>query len=97
MTHEETQSAIPPGDQAMPATEPPPTPSSRRRRGIPTWLVGVVMLLVGVAIGFFGRPLVLPPPATGAAALVQAVLAQTRHFKGNANAPVTMIEFSDFQ
>ena len=29
--------------------------------------------------------------------LAAYVLANTRHFKGNANAPVTLIEFSDYQ
>jgi protein-disulfide isomerase len=29
--------------------------------------------------------------------LMDAVVAQTRHFKGDSNAPITIIEFSDFQ
>ncbi len=97
MTNEETQSAVSPIGESVPPSAPPTASRSARKRGIPTWIVGVVMLVIGMLIGFFGRPLVIPAPATGAAAVVQAVLAQTRHFKGSANAPVTMIEFSDFQ
>jgi hypothetical protein len=36
-------------------------------------------------------------PTTKRATLLDAVIAQTRHFKGNTNAPVTIIEFGDFQ
>jgi protein-disulfide isomerase len=35
--------------------------------------------------------------AEQAAALMEAVTGQTRHFRGSATAPVTIIEFSDFQ
>lgn len=35
--------------------------------------------------------------ATQAAAIMAAVVARTRHFKGNPEAPVTLIEFGDFQ
>jgi hypothetical protein len=38
-----------------------------------------------------------PASAPSAAALMDTVVAQTRHFKGDANAPITIIEFSDFQ
>ncbi len=31
------------------------------------------------------------------ATLMDAVVAQTRHFKGDPNAPVTIVEFGDFQ
>lgn len=34
---------------------------------------------------------------TGTPTLVDAVAAQTRHFQGDADAPVTIIEFGDFQ
>ena len=87
-----------------------------------TALVGLVMLLVGAAAGYLGRPLVAPQPtptlaaasaeradassdkggdpAAGnpsAAELMAAVVAQTRHFKGDVSAPVTIVEFGDFQ
>jgi hypothetical protein len=41
-----------------------------------------------------------PQPTMSAAdkqKLMDALIKQTRHFKGDANAPVTIIEFSDFQ
>lgn len=78
-----------------------------------TPLVGVVMLALGLLAGYFGRPLLAPEPAPQAEAAVpaerpesqaaaqaeimEAVVGQTRHFKGDAGAPVTIIEFSDFQ
>jgi protein-disulfide isomerase len=37
------------------------------------------------------------PGQPSAATLMDAVVAQTRHFKGNSSAPVTIIEFADFQ
>jgi hypothetical protein len=38
-----------------------------------------------------------PASTPSTAALMDAVVTQTRHFKGDANAPITIIEFSDFQ
>ncbi|RME42103.1 MAG: hypothetical protein D6791_18535 [Chloroflexi bacterium] len=35
--------------------------------------------------------------SAGSQTLMDAVVAQTRHFRGDPNAPVTIIEFSDFQ
>ena len=72
----------------------------------------VVGLAVGMLAGFFGRPLVTPRPlsnpaivtpgespdqAASPARVMAAVITQTRHFKGDAQAPVTLIEFGDFQ
>ncbi len=73
--------------------------------------VGLVMLLVGIVIGYWGGSSATPPsaisksgtPSSAANARVTPstpmaiAMANTRHFKGDANAPVTMIEFSDFQ
>jgi len=85
--------------------------------GRSTWLivvVGLVMLIIGMFFGYFGRPLVGPEAkiakSTGTA---QAIAVETQvaankqimdylsgklqHFQGDPNAPVTIIEFSDFQ
>lgn len=73
---------------------------------IPTILFGVVMFVLGGLGGFVGRPYIMPPTPTQTTAQqqqakMQAVLdmliSKTRHFKGNANAPVTLLEFGDFQ
>ena len=76
-----------------------------------TPLVGVVMLVVGLFGGYYGRPLVgdtkeqttvpesIAPTQAGAGneELMGYLMSQTRHFKGNPDAPVTLIEFGDFQ
>ena len=83
-----------------------------------TLVVGLLMLVVGLLAGFYGRPLLAPQAAESAAdrsvasssasptdenmaaqqaALMQEVIGKTRHFKGDPNAPVTIIEFGDFQ
>jgi protein-disulfide isomerase len=79
-----------------------------------TPIIGVAMLVLGLLVGFYGRPFILAgtqsdassappiviPTADNSAAqqqLMETALAKTRHFKGDPNAPVTMIEFGDFQ
>ena len=87
-----------------------------------TPIVGLLMLLLGLGLGYFGRPLITQrtsanPPAVSAnatpdastegansasssenaASLMKFLTGETRHFEGDPNAPVTMIEFSDFQ
>jgi hypothetical protein len=79
-----------------------------------TPIVGVVMLLLGLLGGYYGRTLIAGGgeqaivPQTIAPAQQQSagvgneelmayLLSQTRHFKGDPDAPVTLIEFGDFQ
>lgn len=88
-----------------------------------TPVVGLVMLVVGLLVGYFGRPLLAqqlpsktpiaaaptsastPNPQTSAATqpaaslkeVMDILIPQVKHFKGDPNAPVTFIEFSDFQ
>ncbi len=86
-----------------------------------TPLVGLVMLLIGLAGGYFIRPMLAPQAEAAAATAPTAQVAATNaapvglpttdasqdlmtfltsqvtHFRGDPNAPVTLIEFSDFQ
>jgi hypothetical protein len=86
-----------------------------------TPIVGIVMLVLGLLIGYFGRPVVadriaaLMPKSTATSGptpaavvgpqpqpqspeeLMNYLISQTRHFRGDPNAPIVMLEFSDFQ
>ncbi len=84
-----------------------------------TPIVGLVMLAIGLLVGFYVRPLTLAqantttpnlpvvvtppvviPTADNSAAqqsLMESLIPKVRHFKGDSNAPVTIIEFADFQ
>jgi len=87
-----------------------------------TPILGLVLLIVGVLAGYFGRPLLDVPsaPVNEVSAsesssssggdqpitedqlarqqqLMELVLSRARHFKGDESAPVTLVEFSDFQ
>jgi hypothetical protein len=83
-------------------------PGLRWTAMIPTIFVGVLMFVLGGLGGFVARPYIMPPsptPTQSAAqqqqtkmqALLDMLVSKTRHFKGNANAPVTLLEFGDFQ
>ncbi|MBI5829572.1 MAG: thioredoxin domain-containing protein [Chloroflexi bacterium] len=115
--------AAPPPEPVAPVTPPAP-PRAALVIGpliiasAATPIVALVMMLLGIAVGYTGRPFVAarfatPTPtaapaaaaaardtaseAQSRAALMQSLVAQTRHFKGNADAPVTILVFADFQ
>lgn len=90
------------------------------RRAWLTPILALAMLVVGLILGYTGRPVVEPllagksTPTQQAAAeipsvnptlapgeptptLMEFLISNTQHFKGDADAPVTMIEFSDYQ
>ncbi len=79
-------------------TEPERGESRWTRLAVPL-IVGVIMFVLGLGAGYFGRPIVSPQPtpSTGKQTIQTMLVSWTRHFKGNPNAPVTMLEFSDFQ
>jgi len=76
-----------------------------------TPLVGIVMLIIGLLGGYYGHPLVsdtkepvtvsqsIAPSQAGAGneEVMAYLVSQTRHFRGDPDAPVTLIEFGDFQ
>ena len=76
-----------------------------------TPVVGIAMLIIGLLAGYYGRPLIgstkeqatvpqsIAPSQAGAGneELMAYLVSQTRHFTGNPDAPVTLIEFGDFQ
>lgn len=80
-----------------------------------TPIVGIVMLIIGLFGGYYGRSLgndsqevieVAQPPNTPPQAgtgnernedAMAYLVSQTRHFRGDPDAPVTLVEFGDFQ
>jgi hypothetical protein len=97
MTSTDKNEGVAASEPALASTEPASTIKPKRKRGaLPGVILNLLMLVFGVVIGFAGRPIVLPPPDPQTA-MLQKVMAATRHFKGNANAPVTIVEFADFQ
>lgn len=144
----ETSEVVP--ENAPPVVEtatPEPEPQPVRRRktasspavtiNIQSWatpIVGIVMLLAGLLLGYYWRPLVdsaaqgsgkpaasssgtggsganpasanlgANPSSTNPAGspsstptLMEFLISETRHFKGDPNAPITIVEFSDYQ
>lgn len=71
---------------------------TRRSHGAPPWVANLIMLVLGIIIGGVGHWMIAPAAAPGGSGtLFDTLVAKTRHFRGNSNAPVTMIMISDFQ
>ena len=61
-------------------------------------VVALVALVIGFIGGFLSQPLIVSGLAAASTQnRVGEAAEQTRHFIGAENAPVTIIEFSDFQ
>lgn len=78
-------------------SQKPPRSVRKRTRNTALWVSNVIMLVLGIVIGFTGHWLWMTMSSSPAASPLDALVKSTRHFKGNANAPVTIIEISDFQ
>ncbi|MBM3129808.1 MAG: hypothetical protein FJ009_14445 [Chloroflexi bacterium] len=70
---------------------------SKRARNVSLWVSNLIMLALGIVIGFTGHWLWTSAMPSTPASPLDALVKNTRHFKGSANAPVTIIEISDFQ
>jgi hypothetical protein len=70
---------------------------AKRARNVSLWVSNLIMLALGIIIGFTGHWLLTSAMPSAPASPLDALSKSTRHFKGNANAPVTIIEISDFQ
>ena len=124
MTEQEAPEFIPPDPEVGEQYSAPAVKQPALTVVIQSWatpIVALLMLVVGLAGGFFLRPVVLPerqmvteivnpvqpaatnqPAATLAAnpnagEVMQIVAQQTKHFIGEEGAPVTIVEFSDYQ
>jgi hypothetical protein len=89
----------------------PDDPARSPRVGVSPLITLIAGLTIGLLAGYFGRPWLAPlpngptavtrastgEPATPTPTNIDSVIVQTRHFKGDANAAVTLIEFGDFQ
>jgi hypothetical protein len=77
---------------------PKPARAARKpARNTALWVSNLIMLVLGIIIGFTGHWLLTAATASAPASPFDATIKRTRNFKGNANAPVTIVEFSDFQ
>src|SRR5689334_13101103 len=73
---------------------------ARRReadaRGRLFWIIGIVLVAVAI-VGYFILPYLLPVAAVQPVGTVEARPQVDRNSTGDANAPVKLVEFSDFQ
>ena len=77
-----------------------PLRRSARKKGLSPWIVNAIVLIVGIIIGYASYPLIAPapPPATDKTqSSMDELISKVRHFKGNPNATITLLEFSDYQ
>lgn len=97
----------------VPDEEQAPTERPSLVINIHSWatpIVGVLALVIGLLGGYFGRPLIQTDtveqaevvsgetnPGGPTPSIMDFLVEETRHFKGDPNAPVTIIELSDFQ
>ncbi len=95
-------------------------PNGQGQRAWITPVLALAMLVVGLILGYAGRPVVQPllagkstptvqaeagvpsvnptlAPGEPTPTLMEFLISNTQHFKGDADAPITMIEFSDYQ
>ncbi|MBI5879208.1 MAG: hypothetical protein HZB53_16290 [Chloroflexi bacterium] len=79
-----------------------------RTNWIATIGVGLILLVLGFGAGFSARPLLIPAPAPVVAppvggtpgsggSMLDLIYGSVRHYRGDPKAPVTMLEYSDFQ
>ncbi len=121
---DQVESLEPVKEEESLATEIPLKKSKRQRTpslviNVQSWatpIVGVVMLLLGLLVGYLIHPINATQQAvattdsssasaqtrptadpTASKQLMDYLVTQVKHFQGDANAPVTLIEFSDFQ
>lgn len=64
------------------------------RTGAPASATSVV---TNAVVATTTAPLLITPTPDRSGEMMQYIIANTRHFSGSLNAPVVMIEFSDFQ
>jgi len=94
---------------ALDLPDPAPAPDEpvviERTNWIMTIGVGLILMALGFGAGFSARPFLIPAPAAPVAAaagssgasLLDALYASVRHYRGDPKAPVTVLEFGDFQ
>jgi protein-disulfide isomerase len=113
---------LPPSETGLPTPEPEQPEQNEQgerseRSQLTAWMqskpvLAVMMLVVGLMLGYYGRPMIeqataTPVPVAAVPApqplpqqqseLMPYLIKQTRHFRGSPEAPITLIEFADYQ